>query len=479
MKAKNNSNKSNQLIKSWFLYMPLLLALGVFGCSGDSSDSSSATLPNTKGEAKLIETDNAGHALNPQIAFDSNGNAMAVWQQDDGTRTNIWANSFDSSTNTWQTAELIEIDNAGDAFSPQIAFDSNGNAMAVWSQDDGTQTNIWANRFDSSTNTWGTAELIEADAGSAFSPQIAFDSNGNAMAVWSQDDGTQTNIWANRFDSSTNTWGTAELIEADAGSAFSPQIAFDSNGNAMAVWYQHDGTRTNILANRFDSSTNTWGTAELIETDDAGNAEAPQIAFDSNGNAMAVWQQENSSQKWDIWANRFNSGNTIWGTAVLIETGTGGGYDPQIAIDSNDKALVVWNQYEGNPVVGSPNNVISRIWMNHFNGTSWGTALRIDNGTGGGAFRQQISIDINNNAIVVWHQKDANNHDIRSIWANHFNGDTNNWGTAVLIESGEGNANSPQIAIDSNDKALVVWWQLDDGLIANIWANYFSYSEDP
>ena len=427
MKAKNNSNKSNQLIKSWFLYMPLLLALGVFGCSGDSSDSSSATLPNTKGEAKLIETDNAGHALNPQIAFDSNGNAMAVWQQDDGTRTNIWANSFDSSTNTWQTAELIEIDNAGDAFSPQIAFDS----------------------------------------------------NGNAMAVWSQDDGTQTNIWANRFDSSTNTWGTAELIEADAGSAFSPQIAFDSNGNAMAVWYQHDGTRTNILANRFDSSTNTWGTAELIETDDAGNAEAPQIAFDSNGNAMAVWQQENSSQKWDIWANRFNSGNTIWGTAVLIETGTGGGYDPQIAIDSNDKALVVWNQYEGNPVVGSPNNVISRIWMNHFNGTSWGTALRIDNGTGGGAFRQQISIDINNNAIVVWHQKDANNHDIRSIWANHFNGDTNNWGTAVLIESGEGNANSPQIAIDSNDKALVVWWQLDDGLIANIWANYFSYSEDP
>ncbi|MEJ6743527.1 MAG: hypothetical protein QNK66_01975, partial [Porticoccaceae bacterium] len=151
---------------------------------------------------------------------------------------------------SWGMAELIETDNAGSALSPQIAFDSSDNAIAVWNQSDGTRNNIWANRFNGTS--WGTAELIEArDAGNAEYPQIAFDSSGNATAVWYQSDGTRTNIWANRFDGAS--WGSAELIEAgDAGNAEYPQIAFDSSGNAIAVWYQSDGNRVNIYANRFD-----------------------------------------------------------------------------------------------------------------------------------------------------------------------------------------------------------------------------------
>ena len=47
-------------------------------------------------------------------------------------------------------------------------------------------------------------------------------------------------------------WGTASPIETDnAGGAFDSQIAIDASGNALAVWHQFDGTRTNILANRY------------------------------------------------------------------------------------------------------------------------------------------------------------------------------------------------------------------------------------
>jgi hypothetical protein len=48
----------------------------------------------------------------------------------------------------WGTAALIEADNAGGAYGPQIALDANGNALAVWSQNDGTRSNIWSNRFE-------------------------------------------------------------------------------------------------------------------------------------------------------------------------------------------------------------------------------------------------------------------------------------------------------------------------------------------
>ncbi len=225
-----------------------------------------------------------------------------MWNQSDGTRFNIWANRYVAGTG-WGTAGLIETDNAGDTTAPQIAFDQNGNAIAVWQQFDGIRTNIWANRYVVGTG-WGTAGLIETDnAGDAQVPQIAFDQNDNALAVWNQSDGTRYNIWTNRYVVGAG-WGTPRLIETDnAGNANNPQIAFDQNGNASAVWHQHDGTRTNIWANRYVAGTG-WGAAALIETDNSGTAFSPQIAFDRNGTALAVWYQSDGTRH-NIWANRF------------------------------------------------------------------------------------------------------------------------------------------------------------------------------
>ena len=113
------------------------------------------------------------------------------------TRVYISANYFDGTE--WGTAELIETDDNGNALTPQIAFDNAGNAMAVWEQNDGTMFNIWANYFDGTD--WGTAELIETDdVGGAVNPQFAIDSEGNAMVVWQQNDGTRYNIWANYYN---------------------------------------------------------------------------------------------------------------------------------------------------------------------------------------------------------------------------------------------------------------------------------------
>ena len=70
-----------------------------------------------------------------------------MWVQSDGTMHNIWANRYVSGVG-WQTAELIETDNAGSAYYSQIAIGQDGNAVAVWRQSDGIRDNIWANRYD-------------------------------------------------------------------------------------------------------------------------------------------------------------------------------------------------------------------------------------------------------------------------------------------------------------------------------------------
>ncbi|GEM_PF-6843081 len=57
----------------------------------------------------------------------------------------------------------------------------------------------------------------------------------------------------NGGDSSLKAWGIPGLIESnDIGGASQPQVAVDSNGNAIAVWIQYDGTRYNAWSNVYE-----------------------------------------------------------------------------------------------------------------------------------------------------------------------------------------------------------------------------------
>jgi hypothetical protein len=416
----------------------------------------------TWGTATLIETD-TGYADRPKIAVDGAGNAIAVWFQSDGTRLNIWANRYTASSNSWGSPVLIETDNAGDAADPQIAFDGAGNAIAVWQQFDGTRVSIWANRYTASSNSWGSPVLIETDnAGDATAPQIAVDGAGNAIAVWFQSDGTRYNIWANRYTASSNSWGSPVLIETNAGDATYPQIAVDGAGNAIAVWQQSDGTRFNIWANRYTASSNSWGSPVLIETDNVGDAADPQIAFDGAGNAIAVWQQSDGTRL-NIWANRYTASSNSWGSPVLIETdNVGNAAYPQIAFDGAGNAIAVWTQSDGTRF---------NIWANRYTASSnsWGSPVLIETDNVGDATYPQIAVDGAGNAIAVWQQSDGTRN---NIWANRYTASSNSWGSPVLIETNAGSAFRPWLAFDGAGNAIAVWAQ-SDGTAMSIWANRY------
>ncbi len=86
-----------QAILALLIPITLVLLAACGGGGGDGGGAAAASTPKVSpkvfGTAALIETD-AGNASNPQIAFDANGNALAVWEQSDGTRSNIWANRY-------------------------------------------------------------------------------------------------------------------------------------------------------------------------------------------------------------------------------------------------------------------------------------------------------------------------------------------------------------------------------------------------
>ncbi len=359
----------------------------------------------------------------------------------------------------WGIAELIQTDNLEWGLFPQIDVDASGNAVAVWQQTGTTNTNIYSNRFTKGIG-WGSPELIETDtSGYAQNSQVAVDPSGNAVAVWHQLDGSLYNVWSNRYTAGTG-WGTARLIETDnSGPAQNPQVAVDPSGNAVVVWYQFNGLKFNAYSNRFTKGIG-WGSSELIDTDDSGSAFFPQVAVDPSGNAVAVWYQIDATN-YNIYSNRFTKG-IGWGTAELIETGTSSyAITPKVAVDPSGNAVAVWHQLDG---------ASFNIWSNRYtNGAGWGTAELIETDNSGNAENPQVAVDTTGNATAVWYQSDGTRN---NIWSNRFTNGTG-WGTARLIETvNSGTAINPQVTIDPSGNALAIWSQ-SGGTYDHIWSNRY------
>ncbi len=282
------------------------------------------------GTAQLIEYASE-HASDPEIACDPSGNAFVVWYQGVWGAHSIYANQYVPGSG-WGTAQLIE-SASGDAGWPEIACDGLGNAVAVWGAG-----SIYANRYVPGSG-WGTPQRIESGKGKY--PQIACDRSGNAIVVWYTGNVGASSVYANRYVPGSG-WGTEVDIDSGTASwAGIPEVACDPQGNAFAVWYEEYTHR--VYANRYVHGS-SWGTAQRIDSFPSSGY-LPQIACDSQGNAMAVWEQWEYPSAYinSICANYYVRG-VGWGTSQLIESGTTGAYFPHVAFDSNGNAWAVWEQ---------------------------------------------------------------------------------------------------------------------------------------
>jgi hypothetical protein len=96
------------------------------------------------GAATLVDRNNDGDSDLPKAGVDAGGNAVAVWEQlDNSAVMKVWANRYIAGSG-WQTPARIGSSGAGAAQNPVVAVDPAGNAVAVWEEFDGTRFRIRA-----------------------------------------------------------------------------------------------------------------------------------------------------------------------------------------------------------------------------------------------------------------------------------------------------------------------------------------------
>jgi hypothetical protein len=187
----------------------------------------------------------------PTIACDAAGNLAVVWTKSAvayGAKA-VQTARYAANTGTWtQPVDLSAVS----AVNPDIAFDPAGNAIAVWWQGAGVR----AARFTAATGLWSSETLVAATNQSASTEKIVIDSAGDATVVF-RSGGIMQGV---RYTAAAGTWSAATSLSAAGQYADLPQIAVDTAGNATAVWQRSNGLHFVIQATRWTAaSTGTPG----------------------------------------------------------------------------------------------------------------------------------------------------------------------------------------------------------------------------
>jgi hypothetical protein len=223
----NTMNKS--LIALYGFFAVVASSAMLEACSNTDLEQAAKPMAQALIAAPLKTSSIKYSGLEPQTVTDVYGNTTAVWEEYDGTRFNIWTMRRVPGE-SWGVASLLETDNAGDAYSPQVAADGIGNVTAVWKQSDGKRYSIYANRYENGKG-WEGVKQIESGFPaqvSASAPLVTYDAAGYAMVAWQEADGLNAKTWINHHKGDAG-WGESKLMGTTVAANDFPRFDFDTN----------------------------------------------------------------------------------------------------------------------------------------------------------------------------------------------------------------------------------------------------------
>ena len=402
------------------------------------------------------------HAYDPQVAVDGRGNAIAVWQRSDGTNTIVQAAARAAGGSFGAPQDLSTAGQT--AHDPQVAVDGQGNAIAVWSASNGTNFIVQA-AVRAAGGSFGAPQDVSAAGQDAVFPQVAVDGRGNAIAVWSRFDGTNfimqaaARVAASRrrrryvTPKRGGTFGAPQDLSAAGQDAFNPQVAFDGQGNAIAVWHRFDaGTNTIVQAARAAASRRrrrystperggTFGAPQDLSA--AGqSASFSEVAVDGRGNAIAVWRRFDGTN-FIVQAAVRAAGGTFGAAQDLSAAGQKAGF-PEVAVDGQGNAIAVWQRFDGT-------NFIMQAAVRAAGG-SFGAPQDLS-AAGQTAHDPQVAVDGRGNAIAVWSRSNGTNFIVQAA-ARAAGG---SFGAPQDVSTAGQDAHVPQVAVDGRGNAIAVW----------------------
>jgi hypothetical protein len=246
------------------------------------------------------------------VAVAANGDAVMVWLvSESASRSSLWASRRLGTA--WSAPVRIVTSGLGMG-PPRLRADAAGNAIAVWFERPSARNEVHAARLTASSGSWSAPVMLNDGAAQAYEPEVAMTTTGDAIVVWSEasDSGQASGIGANRYVASAAAWrGETRVQPAGASAGVLPHVALDGAGSAIAVWLQGavgNATRLEVWAAAFEAQGGRWAPPAKLMTDptaytEGGESQAPQVALNADGDAVVVWvQRSDTAPSPGVWA---------------------------------------------------------------------------------------------------------------------------------------------------------------------------------
>ncbi len=326
----------------------------------------------------------AGDDKEPQLTTDGAGRWVAVWGSNDDlggsidTDGDILVSISADNGATWSDPAPLNTNAAADEgldSSPQVTTDRQGLWIAVWhSWDDlggtiGTDGDILFALSADNGATWTNPAPLNtnatSDSGSDRFPQLATDTVGHWVTVWSSEDdlggtiGTDTDILFALSTDGGGSWTPPAPLNTDAstdiGGDGRAQVTTDGAGHWVAVWNSAElpGTDLDILFARSTDDGTTWTDPAPLNANAQGdlfyNDLKPQVATDGLGVWVAVWEfAPHPFFDNDIVFSVSTDAGTTWGPPAPLNTNAtsdplfGFDWNPQLTTDGQGNWVGVW-----------------------------------------------------------------------------------------------------------------------------------------
>ena len=337
-------------------------------------------------QAPVVLSAAGQHTTKVQIAVDPQANALVVWERSNAGKATIQSASRPAG-GAWGPAVDIAVTTTDFEFArPQVALDAQGAAVVVYQNGTGTEHFIEAAARPAG-GAWQAPVTLSAAGRDNVTPQLAVDPQGTAVAVWTRYEVAGPFAQAAVRPPGAG-WQAPVTISAAGHDPFATDVAIDAQGNAVAVW---DSLSAPIrTADR--PAAGSWQAPVAIE---AGTD--PQIAVGAQGHAVLVWKTGTFVR------STVRPPGGAWEAPVDLPGDDGflhgASSEPAVAIDSQGKAVAVWQRVVIGPALLDNETVQAAVRLP--NGAAWQPAT--DLGPVGVRSRQaQVAIDGQGNAVAVW-----------------------------------------------------------------------------
>ena len=409
--------------------LALALTVLAFVCAaGPGASAGSYPSPQTLSDA-------GQDAGNFQIAIDGSERATIVWQRV-FPDARIQSVRLDANGAAGPVQTLSPAGQG--AFDPRIAIDSSDRATIVWGRGDGYNYRIQSTRL-AADGTPGAVQTLSAAGGDPRGPRVAVDSAGRATVVWWRFDGFNDRIQSVRL-AADGTPGTVRTLSEAGDDATNPEIAIDGADRVTVVWDRSVGPNERIESVRLAADGTPGPVRALSEVGE--RVASRQLAIDGSERATVVWSRSDGSDA-RIESVRLAADGTPGPAQTLSAAGLNA-VTPQIAVDDSDRATIVW--WRGRRIQSvrlGPDGVPEDV--------------QTLSAAGQWAAFPYVAVDRSERATITWQRSDGANNRIQAVRL----APEGTPGPVQTVSEAGGEAQGPVVAVDSFDRATIVWRRFD------------------